>query len=50
MALGGLTQLATGVAPELIGVQAKLCHRRVVGRTPQRRAIAGASQQFDAVD
>jgi hypothetical protein len=50
MAFGCLTQLATGVAPELIGVQAKLRDRRVVGRAAQRRAIASAAKEFDAVD
>ena len=50
MALSSLTQLATGVAPKLIGLQAKLRDRRIVGSAAQRWAIASAAKEFDPID
>jgi len=50
MPFGCLTQLATGIAPELISVQTELRHRRVIRCAPQRRAIARPTEQLDAVD
>jgi hypothetical protein len=50
MPFGSLTQLATSIVPELIGVQTELRDGRVVGRAPQRRPAAHPTEQFDPVD
>jgi hypothetical protein len=50
MAFGCLTQLATSIAPELIGLQTELREWRVVGCAPERGTIAHPTEQFNPVD